>query len=249
MPQLPDLVYDKRTRVAGEFFLYYNLGAAFYAGSVGMDADSDPVLNVEASCAGASTPPASGFGAVRARVGLKKSSPTTWGAGGITATLPALAPQDQAAEASAAFAANPSSAVGNGLPGDSVDLITLPGVAGDVLICFDQGLTVELGDQFKPIPRKFNPVDHYVRQRVSNTITLTDLYSNGLEGLARLRGRDITLIGKFFPDGSAIPSEIHYFTNVRLTVPTNVPDDVNESVTNAATGTFRDRLIFSAEPS
>lgn len=246
--QLPDLIYDPRTRVGGEVLLYYNLGKAFYAGSIGMDADDEAVLSVEASCAGASTPPASGFGAIRARVGLTAAGPTNWGASGATGTLPGLAAQDQSAEATAAFPANPTSGSGNGEPGDSVDLITLPGVAGDVLVCFDQGLTVELGDQFRAIPRKFVPVDHYVRQRVTNTITLSDLYSNGLDGLARLRGRDVTLILKFFPDGSAIPSEIHYFTNVRLTVPTNIPDDPNESVTNNATGGFRDRLIFSGEP-
>lgn len=236
---LPDLVYNPKTRVSGEFYLYYNLQPAYYHGVIGMT-DDGAQGRAETPCASSPVVP-SGFAVVRARTALKAGASSTWN-GGI---LPAYAPPGQSAEATST--AIPGTVTGAAV-GDGVDVITLPHPAGDVLICFDQGFSAEAGDENRPIPRKFNPADHYVRQRPENTINLSDLLVCNLQGLARLRQRDCTLIGYFYPDGGAVASEIIYYTNVRLNIPKDVPEDANESVRVNATGTFRDELVFSARP-
>lgn len=249
--RLPALVYDQKTRVGGEFYLYYNLGCSYYFGAIGYDG-ATAQYRAEASCGSpCSSIPASGVGCVRSKVALKAVGDTVWtAAGGLTGTLPAYSPPGQAAETGTLTAVN-SATVGvtGATAGDSVDVIVLPNPTNDVLLCYDRGLSVDIGDETRAVTRKFQAVDHFVRQRADNKISLKDLYCCNLQGLSLLRQRDITLIGKFYPDGGAVPSEILYWTGVRLNVPKNIPEEANDSVQVDASGVFRDQLAFSARPS
>lgn len=250
---LPALTYNGKTRVGGEFYLYVNYEDAYYLAEIGVDADSNEQVVADAGCGSAGSLPVSGFGVIRAKtpIGTGSSDETTWDVGsGEDGVLPAQAPPDQAAEVGSISSVPAASGVTvtNGTPGDSADLIVLPNPANDILICYDQGLSSETPDENRAIPRKFNSVDHYVRQRVEKTLSVSDLKVCNIEGLAKLKNRDVCLIGKYFPDGGAVPSEIIYYTRVRLSVPEEIPEDANESVLSNATGSFRDRIVFSAKP-
>jgi hypothetical protein len=246
------LVYDRKTRVGGEFYLYYNLGIPYYFGALGVDGESAATYRADPTCGSSGTIPVSGFAVVRAKTPIKAAVDTTWTVNSMTAVLPAYSPPGQSAELGSA-APNSISAVNtynvtDGEPGDGVDIIMLPNPANDVLICYDQGLNAESGAENRAIPRKFNPVDHYVRQRPDNRITLREMYCCNLQGLSLLRQRDFTLIGKFFPDGGAVPSEVRYYTNVRFNLPVEIPQESNDSVMISAEGMFRDMLAFTARP-
>jgi len=247
---LPGLLFNPKTRVAGEFYLYYNLARARYVGAIGIDAEGDEAWRAEQSCGELPNLPASNIGVVRAKVPLNNTAPSTWSIGAGTGTLPTLAPPGQAAEIGTIVipVGNPAMTTVNTQPGDSVDVIALPGQAGDVLICYDQGFTANPGDEYRAIARKFVPVDHYVRQRPENSIDLSEFYVSSTIGLERLRGRTVTLKGVFYPDGGSVPSEIIYFTDVRLNVPFDIPDDSNDSVNPGLTGTFRDLIALTGQP-
>ena len=246
---LPELLNDIKTRVGGEFYLYYNLGQAYKYGSIGVDGNLDAQYRANASCGGNQSLPVSGFAVVRARTAIKSAIPSTWSVGANDAELPAYAPPGQSAELGLTIAV-PSAAnvaVVDAEAGDSADIIILPNPADDVLICFDQGLNIEVGDTQRPIGRKFEQVDHYVRVRPNNQLTLADLYVCNMKGLASLQQRQVTLKYVVYPDGGAVPSEIGYFTNVRLNIPKSIAEDPGESVKVNATGMFNEMLVFTAD--
>lgn len=246
---LPSLVYDPKTRVGGEFYLYYNLGIANRLGTLGLDGNDSPVWDAAQSCGQSGTNPTGGFTAMKAKKPIIATVDSTWRVNALTGgILPGSAPIGAAAEMGTAVTSVTSYNITNAEPGDGVDIWVLPNPDEDVLICFDQGLSASIGAENKAIPRKFDPVDHYVRQRPDNSISLKEMYCCNLRGLSLLRQRDCTLIGKFFPDGGAIPSEIIYYTGVRLNIPMDIPEDANESVSISAEGRFSDKLAFTARP-
>ena len=244
---LPTLFRDPKTRVGGEFFLYYNFGQAYEYGSIGVDEAGDPTYRAEFNCAGNASLPASGFAVVRALVPLNAEVESTWSVDTADAKLPAFAPPGASAELGLTIAVPTALNVDvtGAAPGDSVDVMVLPNPANDVLICYDQGINVEIGDENKAIGRKFSPVDHYVRQRPNNQLTIGDLLVSSLEGIAALRNRTVTLIGKYYPNGGAAVGEIYYWTNVRLNIPMNVGEDPNDSVKLNGTGSFSKYLAFT----
>lgn len=247
--ELPSLVYDEKTRVGGEFFLYYNLGLANVLGTLGLDGNSSPVWQPAQSCGQSGENPSGGFTVAKAKKPLISTTDSTWRVNALTGgILPGSSPIGQACELGAAVTSVTSYTISGASAGDGVDIIVLPNPDDDVLICFDQGLSANIGAENRPVPRKFDPVDHYVRQRPENTISLKEIYCCNLRGLSLLRQRDVTLIGKWYPDGGAIPSEIVYFTGVRLNIPMDIPEDSNESATISAEGMFRDKLAFTARP-
>jgi len=244
---LPALLRNRKTRVGGEFYLFYNLGQAYKYGSIGIDAAGNPQYRANARCSGDGSLPVSGFAAVRALTPLGALE-STWSVGANEAVLPAMSPPGQASELGLTIAVPSQANIdGEGNVGDSVDIIILPNPADDVLICFDQGINIEEGDTQRAIGRKFEPVDHYVRTRPNNQLTLADLYIDNMEGIAVLKQRMVTLKYVVYPDGGAVPSEIGYLTNVRLNVPKSIAEDPGESVKLNATGSFNEALIFSAD--
>lgn len=247
---LPALVYDGKTRVGAEVLIYYNLMPSYKLAEVGIDGDSNEVVTIQSACGAGGSLPASGFTAIRARVPIGDPDDSVWTIDGNDGTLPGYAPPDQAAEVGniTSMTTSTTASVTNSTPGDAVDVVRLPHPAGDVLLCYDQGMSIEIPEENRPIPRKFDSTDHYVRQRAEKTINISDLRISNLDGLARLKDRDITLILKFFPSGGSIASEIVYLTKVRLSTPFEIPEDANESVLTSATGSFSDRFVFTAPP-
>lgn len=250
--RLPTLVYDERTRVAGEFYLYYNLGTHYQYGQIG-NAGGDVANWVPSGgCCNLSDPPVSGILAARVLTPIGPVD-NVFTIQGKEFTIPAYSPPGHSVELDNGTPLtepieDADVEVIDGTAKDAVEIILLPNLANDVLLCFDQGFNAEAGDENRPIPRKFEPVCHYVRQRPTNNISLSELFVCNLQGLNLLRQRDVTLIGKFFPDGGAIPSQIDYYTGVRLNIPRNVPQESNDSVQVDATGTFQKFLSFAAEP-
>lgn len=130
------------------------------------------------------------------------------------------------------------------------DLACLPNPANDFLICFDKSFSAQSGQQFRPIPRKFNPSDHQVMQRPENTISLADYYVNNYTGLRSLNGRECTIIAKIYPQGGGAVQETIYFCGVKLSVPLlSYGDDQNASIETSASGTYGFAAVFSGDPS
>jgi len=133
--------------------------------------------------------------------------------------------------------------------GDVFWHVCLPPCENDKLICFDQGVVPNPGTIIRAIPRKFNPVNHYVLQRPENTLTLNDLFVSDRVGLQRIRGVPCTIIVKVNPDGAGAFQEIQYYCNVMLNPrPMNSGSDGNASIEISMEGTYSFCAIFSATP-
>jgi hypothetical protein len=129
---------------------------------------------------------------------------------------------------------------------DFVSWVCLPPPDYDTLICFDQGASVSPGVSHRPIPLKYNPVDHYVRQRPENTLTLNDLFVSNWDGLQRIRGIPCTIIIKVAVEGSSLYSEIQYYSNVLLSPSQmNSGSDGNASIDISMDGPFSFCAIFA----
>lgn len=245
MGQLQSTSFDSKTRVGGEFYLYYNLGQALNFGTISMGSDGSTVsLRSNAGCQ-TLTPAASGVYVVRARNAISGVGNISVSGLGISGTLIGPCPPGAAVEGSGTYNASTlTGGCGGAAAGDQFDVMFLPAPASDVLVCYDEGVSVEQGNMYKAIGRKFNPIDHWVRQRQMNQITLKELLVANEVGLSQIAQRDCCLIGKFFPDGGAVPSEIYYWTRCRLTKNDSIPEDVNESATVSLTGQFADFLCF-----
>lgn len=149
-----------------------------------------------------------------------------------------------------------SAAVGDHLgtttiAGDMIAKVCLPDfdiTSDDMeLICFDQGAVPNPGLSFRPIPVKFNAVDHYVRQRPENTITLNDLFVANNDGLNRFTGRPCTIIIVVNPDGAGAYQCIQYYCNVLLNPkPMNSGSDGNASIDISMEGSFSFYCAFYA---
>lgn len=239
---LPTLVYSGLTKIANDSLLYVNLDVGREIGHLAYD--GAVVQKVSFSgCAGGATNPAGGFAAfvnVMANLGAFN--------GGVLQTgWPAKMPLYTAVETAtysdditaygATFAAT----------GDAVSVVSLPNPANDVLVCYDNGFSASPGTVLRPIPRKFNPADHYVQQRMEGTISLGDMYVSNADGLQKVMGRRCTIIQKVSAGGNGVFSEIIYYGNVYLNVQAaNNPTDGNASVEITADGNFSYMARFSA---
>lgn len=222
MTALPSLVYSGSTKIGAEILVYANLGVGILKQQLGFGS----AVNIT-PCVAGEVCPAGSFDATVLNFPNK----------GAVGTIPAQAPVYTAAEG----IQNPT------VQGDVADVLCLPNPADDFLICFDQGFQPTVGETFRAIPRKFNPVDHVVRQRGTYSLTLTDLYVSSWDGIERLRGRRCTIILKIMPGGGGSIQEIQYYTNVTLNVPPiSTGNDVNASVEVQGTGNFSYCATFSA---
>lgn len=163
--------------------------------------------------------------------------------------IPALAPLYTSEEIDGAtpsddindFDATPSVA------GDGVTIVSLPNPADDVLICYDRGFSVSPGVTLRPITRKMEAANHHVLQRPDNSISLSDLFVSNYDGVQAIRGRQGTLIVKIFPNETAAPQEIHYYTGAVLNPqPIATPSESNDSAEISVDGTFNFSAIFAA---
>ncbi len=110
------------------------------------------------------------------------------------------------------------------------------------LINFDNGFGWNLGSTSRPIPNKFNPVDHYKRQRGENTLKVSQFFTVFGRALEYLRDRDFTLKVDIHEDGSANIVETRYFSLVRLNVPVSAGGD-GADITQDADGHFREMFV------
>jgi hypothetical protein len=222
MPVLPVRIAGPKTKTGNEVTIWANLGVGILTNQLGFG-----VNNVVTQCVAGITCPSNSFSAT------VLNSPNKANIG----TIPANSAVYTAAEG----IQNPT------LAGDVADVLCLPDPNNDFLICFDQGINVQLGQTFRQIPRKFNPVDHAVRQRGDYNLTLNDLYVSNIAGLQLVRGRPCTIIVKVAPDGGGSYSEIQYYTNVILNVPTmNTGNDSNASIEIQASGSFSFCAVFDS---
>ncbi len=218
---LGPLVAGPKTKIGNEVLVYANLGVGLLTNQLGFGTN-----RAVTPCVAGITCPQSSFQAT------VLNKPNVGAVGIIPANYPVFA----AAEGVQAPTVS----------GDTADVLCLPHPAGDFLICFDQGIQIGIGQTFRNIPRKFNPVDHAVRQRGDYSLTLTDLFISSLSGIEQVRGRPCTIIVKIAPDGGGSYSEIQYYTNVILNVPPmNTGNDGNASVEIQATGNFSFCATFS----
>ena len=219
---LPSLTYDGHTRIGAEVLVYANLGVGILKKQLGFGSSVDIT-----SCVAGEECPVGSFD-------VTVINKPNIGAVGV---IPALAPIYSAAEGEQAPTVS----------GDSADVICLPNPDGDFLICYDQGITATPGETFRAVGRKYNPVDHTVRIRGEQSLSITDMLVSNWDGVRRINGRRCTIIVKIFPAGGGNISEIQYYTNVVLNVPTiNTGSDVNASVELQASGNYSFCAIFSA---
>jgi len=247
MAKLTTTVHTKKTKIGAEVLIYYNLDSGKKIGSLIKTASGVEAI-AESSCAETLSLPTSGFAAYGIRVSNTTLMTPADGVG--SATFPAHSPVGAAIENDATYSATIGDyTFSGGSVGDQMEVIALPNPDNDVLICYDQGFNATPGNALRAIPRKMNPADHYVRQRPENTISLGNLLVSAWDGLQRIRGVPVTLIAKVFPEGGSVPSEIQYFTNVRLFPPSiDVPAEGNDSIELTGEGNFNDVLIFAAQP-
>lgn len=246
MPVLPTLVHTKATKVAGEVLVYYNLDSGRRIGALVQGA-SGVEKRAADSCGGATeTCPSGAFPAATIVRPNEAQIVVTSGP-----TFEAKSPVGIAGEIDISLDEDITGydmAATN--VGDSVDIWCLPDPSNDVLICFEQGFSPTTGEKFRAVPRKFQPVDHYVRQRSENSISLTDIFVSAWDGIERLNGITVTLIAKVFPDGGAVPSQLNFYQQVRLNVPSlDAPAEANDSIEITGEGNFQEPLIFAAQPS
>lgn len=130
--------------------------------------------------------------------------------------------------------------------GDSVYHVCLPEFSEMTLICFDQGVSPTIGHNQKPIGRKFLNVDHRVRQKTSDTISLSDLFVSNWDGLSAIRGIPSTIAVLVTPDGIAT-QQITFYSNVVINPMTpSHGSDENESITLTFEGDINFIATFSA---
>lgn len=240
--KLPFMNTNIKTRVGHDAQIFYNLGQAVFVGRSGVG-DNGSVFVQEQPCGSVLVAPVGGFAAA---INKPPNSGVITVAG---STIPAGSPLYYASELEGLNSIDITAYAITGPVGDSIDILLLPDPANDVLICFDNGWSMQPGQVVRPIGRKFRPVDHYVCQRPDNTLTLNDLLVNSIRGIKAISGRAVTIIVKVFPCGGAIPCEIQYYTNV-LAVPPgwNNPADGNQSVEISVSAPFDMAAHFTARP-
>lgn len=229
-PTLADLVFNGKTKVNGEVFVFYNLGVGQITSYSAFDGTA-VVTTDEIDCTTGSAPVCPENPFVASVVWAENA-----GSFGVWGAKPPLYAADTGTIAPTAL-------------GDVVANICLPDPADDVMICYDQGLECKPGVTFKAVPRKFNPADHYVRQRPENSITATDLLVSNTTGINRIAGRRVTIIVKIIPNGAGAPTEIQYYCGVLFNPNLmNSGADSNGSATLQFQGNFTFAACFSSAP-
>lgn len=219
---LPTLIYNGKTKISNEVLIYANLDVGILKKQLGFGTS----VNVTQCVSGEACP-----------VGSFDATVLNFPNQGAVGVIPAKSPVFTAAEGEQA----PT------ISGDVADVLCLPDPNNDFLICYDQGIQIGVGNVFRAIPRKFNPVDHVVRQRGDYSITLNDLLVSNWDGIRRISGRRCTIIAKIFPSGGGSPQEIQYYTNVTINAPPmNSGNDGNASIEIQGQGNFSFCAVFSA---
>lgn len=222
MAQVPTLTYFAGTKTANEVWVYYNLGNAVIKKKKSSTGDI-----LVPNCSGAESCPAGSWDA------------TVLTTPGISAmgALPANAPIYSAIAGEVA----PTD------PGVSADLVCLPDWSTNVLLCYDDSLAETPGMPFRPVARKYNAADHYVKVRPDQTLRIDDKFVSNWDGLRAIAGRRVTIIVVVMPLGGAAISEVIYYSNFLCIPPAmTYGADQNSNITLSGEGAFSIKAIFSA---
>ena len=230
---LPTLIYNGLTKTGNEMHVYIDkcpgrmLYQKTYVHGSGM-----LTFNYQASCG-------QGFACPHPLEATILTSCNNNAIGGVPpAGIPADSPMYTA------MVGHNEAFTGNGV---SVLWAEIPDFDYATLVCYDQGGNPTPGLPFRPIPRKFNPVDHYVRIRPENRITLSELFVSNWDGLQQVKGCPCTVILALMPSGAGAYQEIHYFCNTLLNPNSfNWGAEGNDSQTISLEGSFSFCAILSA---
>lgn len=129
--------------------------------------------------------------------------------------------------------------------GDIVNHVCLPTIEDDVLICHDQGASAQPGIVFQSIARKFNTIDHRIRQRPENSLTLQNLFVSSWVGLQRFMGVPCTAIIRVNPDGVGTFQEVHYYCDLVLTPVPMDSGEGNDPINISMSGDYSFAAIFA----
>lgn len=236
---MPALAATPQTKVNAEVLVFFSLESMcidFVSSNPAGASQTDPYDRCGSFCIPPNSPLA----------GTVTMSPNKSAVGPIPANSPMFTAAEDWWDVAAV-------APGGALVGDVVYQFTFPDPAPAddnddyTLICFDQGVVATPGVTYRAIPQKFMPVDHYVRQRPENTISLTDIFVSNWQGLQRIRGIPVTLMVQIRPYGGNGISEIQLYSDVVLNPQTmNSGAEGNDSVTISMEGNFGFCAIFSA---
>jgi hypothetical protein len=180
---------------------------------------------------------------------------TTVGGGALTGTavMPHHVPQGQSIDVTpstpaAKFVTVTAIAVSGGAAGDKVEILTVPnvdslGASQWNLLKYVDSMDINTGPYLRPIPERYDSSDHKKRQRQENKTTVTQRYQNNVDGLAKIEGREVTLLLQVEDDGGGTYTETMIFSQFDASTPLSIPKDGD--ITVKSEGTFSRRIIFS----
>lgn len=174
---------------------------------------------------------------------------TKFGGGSMngTAAMPANTPQGTAIDVTPAeseyFATITGMTLSGGVAGDKVEVLTVPIAGSFNLLSYFESYEFNTGPYLRSIPNRYDPSDHKKRQRQENRITLSQLYQNHVDGLAKIEGREVTLMLQIEEDGGGSITETIMLSNADLSTPLNFAKDADAVISGE--GVFSRAVVFS----
>jgi len=164
-----------------------------------------------------------------------------------TAIMPANSPQgisiDVTPDAPAdLFKTVTDIAVSGGVAGDKVEVMTVPLAATFTLLSYFESIEFPTGPYLRSIPDRYDPSDHKKRQRQDNTITMQQLYQSGDTGMAKIEGREVTLMLQVEDDGGGAVTETVFLSKADVSTPVSYAKDADAVVRGE--GKFSRKLVF-----
>lgn len=130
----------------------------------------------------------------------------------------------------------------NGEAGDGFEIVKLPDSNSWNELCFIENVELNEGTTTRPVYCRFE-VDHNKRARGENTLTMAVKHTNHLNGLPRIKDRDVTLRLAFHDDGQAGATETWIIAKARVSTPLSVPEE--DDATVRGEGNFGKYAVFS----
>lgn len=164
------------------------------------------------------------------------------GAKSGTVTIPALATYDAAGIVSGGDGWGAISTVTcvGGTTNDLLEIWAVPDFDQFTRWRFLQGFDFDNSPYMIPVPDCFDPAYSAIKVRRDASLTFSKIYQDYIDGFDKIRGRDVTLLIDFHPEGGPLVSEYLIIANGHLSAAQNAGD--NALIISAAEGGNR-RLI------
>lgn len=161
--------------------------------------------------------------------------------------MPANSPQGRSVDVtpdapSDLFKTVSSIAVSGGVAGDKVEVMTVPLAATFTLLSYFESIEFPVGPYLRSIPDRYDTSDHKKRQRQENRITMSQLYQNHADGMARIEGREVTLMLQVEDDGGGSITETIFLSKADTSTPVNFAKEADAVVRGE--GAFSRKLVF-----